>query len=229
MGAWGYGLFQSDNEFDVVVSDIDEETCKLAKDPNLTLFNPKNKKRVVKKLNNGLFRELLQLFVRKEQRMESRSKIPAKELAYVHQTLNRTPMYEEAKAQVQKGLEGYKGEAWDFESKGLIETANASSSAEEESDNDITPCFRGFLSVNVSVGPRGFMLLNVMENWKLMPEGMPGKRHDDYYSRKQMEQINKDMDEWKAKEAPDPKPKSEPKPHTELPRREKDRIEKAVK
>ncbi|KAL9035673.1 MAG: hypothetical protein Q9180_004736 [Flavoplaca navasiana] len=66
------------------------------------------------------------------------AKIPAKDLAYVHQILNRTPMYEEAKAQVQKGLEGYKGEAWDFESKGLVETANASSSAEEESSNDIT-------------------------------------------------------------------------------------------
>lgn len=66
MGAWGYGLFQSDDEFDVVVSDIDEEACKLAKDPQLTLFNPKNKKRVVKKFNQGLFRELLQLFVRKE-------------------------------------------------------------------------------------------------------------------------------------------------------------------
>ena len=66
MGAWGYGLFQSDNEFAVVVSDIDEEACKLAKDPKFTLFNPKNKKQVVKKLNDGLFCELLQLFVRNE-------------------------------------------------------------------------------------------------------------------------------------------------------------------
>ncbi|KAL8879892.1 MAG: hypothetical protein Q9198_002587 [Flavoplaca austrocitrina] len=158
MGAWGYGLFQSDNEFDVVVSDIDEEACKLSKDPKLTLFKPKKEKRVVKKLNDGLFRELLQLFVRKEWNhgviylavlsMQLGAKIPAKDLAYVHQTLTRSPMYEEAKAQVQKGLEGYKGEAWDFESNGLVETANASSSAEEESGNDITPCFRGFLTVN---------------------------------------------------------------------------------
>ena len=182
---------------------------KLAKGPKLTLFNPKNKKRVVKKLNNGLFRELLQLFVRKEWNhgvstipcldppvtmaaspgirrlltplnaepghllaqviylavlsMQLGAKIPAKDLTYVHKTLNRTPMYEEAKAQVQKGVEGYRGEAWDFESKGLVEAANASSSAEEDSGNDITPCFRGFLSVNVSLGPGGFMLLNVME------------------------------------------------------------------
>lgn len=80
-------------------------------------------------------------------------------------------MYEEAKAQVQKGLQGYKGEAWGFESKGLVETANASSSAEEKSGNDITLCFRGLT------------LLNAMEKWNLMPQGMPGKRHNDYYSR----------------------------------------------
>ncbi|KAL8901588.1 MAG: hypothetical protein Q9192_000470 [Flavoplaca navasiana] len=219
MGAWGYGLFQSDNEFDVVVSDIDEEACKLAKDPKLTLFNPKNKKRVVKKLNDGLFHELLQLW-------EPKSR--PKDLTFVHEILNRTPMYEEAKVQVQKGLEGYKGEAWDFESKGLVETANASSSAEEESGKGITPWLGGFLSINVSVGPGGFTLLNVMENWNLMPQRMPGKRHHDYYSR-QMEQINKDMEKWKAKEAHDPKPKPEPRPHTELPRGEKDRIEEAVK
>ena len=52
MGAWGYQLFNSDNEFDVVISDIDEQARKLAKDPKLTLYEPKNKKRVVKKLND---------------------------------------------------------------------------------------------------------------------------------------------------------------------------------
>ena len=63
---WGCGLLPSDNEFNVVVSDIDEEACKLAKDPKFTLLNPKNKKQVVQKLNDGLSHELLQLFVRKE-------------------------------------------------------------------------------------------------------------------------------------------------------------------
>lgn len=59
-------MFNSDNEFDVVISDIDEQASKSAKDPKLTLYEPKNKKRVVKKLNDGLFHELLQLFIRKE-------------------------------------------------------------------------------------------------------------------------------------------------------------------
>ncbi|KAL8660215.1 MAG: hypothetical protein Q9226_000016 [Calogaya cf. arnoldii] len=196
MGAWGYGLFQSDNEFDVVVSDIDEEACKLAKDPKLTLFNTKNKKRVVKKLNDGLFHDLLQLFVRKEWNhgviylavlsMQLGVRILATDLTYVQQTLNRTPMYAEAKAQVQKGLDGYKGEPWDFESKGIVETANASSSPEEESGG--------------------------ANDWE-----------------KQMGRMNKDMEGWKAEEAKDPKPNPEPKPHTQLPQEEKERIEEAVK
>ena len=44
-----------------------------------------------------------------------------------------------------------------------------------------------------------------------------------------MEQVKKDMEEWKAKEAHDPKPDLEPKLHIELPQEEKDRIEEAVK
>ena len=109
-------------------------------------------------------------------------KIPVTDLSYVHQTLHRTPMYDEAKAQVQKGLDGYKGKAWDFENKGLVETANASSSTKDDSGNDVSSSFRGFLSVNVRVGAGGFMLLNVVEKGNLMPQGMPGKRNHDYYS-----------------------------------------------
>ncbi|KAI4238912.1 MAG: hypothetical protein LQ349_000754 [Xanthoria aureola] len=114
MGAWGCGLLPSNNKFNVVVSDIDEEACKLAKDPKFTLFNPKNKKQVVQKLNDGLSHELLQLFVRKEW---NHVKLPATNLIYVHQILNRTARYEEAKLKVQKGLDCYQSEAWDFESK----------------------------------------------------------------------------------------------------------------
>ncbi|CAO1604506.1 hypothetical protein XANCAGTX0491_008060 [Xanthoria calcicola] len=45
---------------------------------------------------------------------------------------------------------------------------------------------------------------------------------------KQIEQMKKDMEEWKAKEAHVPKPNPEPKPHTELPQEDKDRIEEAT-
>ena len=42
----------------------------------------------------------------------------------VRQTLTHTPMYDEAKGQMAKTLDGYKsnGEGWDFHSPGLLET-----------------------------------------------------------------------------------------------------------
>lgn len=67
--------------------------------------------------------------------------IPATDLAYVAQTLKETPMYQEAKTQVQKGLEGYKniGEPFDFESKSIIDAANASVANEQQGQPSINP------------------------------------------------------------------------------------------
>lgn len=47
-----------------------------------------------------------------------------KDMHVLRDTLPRARMYDEARAQMQKGLDGYKnnGEAWDFESLGLEET-----------------------------------------------------------------------------------------------------------
>ncbi|KAL8752151.1 MAG: hypothetical protein Q9199_005946 [Rusavskia elegans] len=220
MGAWGYQLFNSDNEFDVVISDIEEQASKLAKDPKLTLYEPKNKKRVVKKLNDGLFHELLQLFIRKEWKhgviylavlsMRLGAIVPATALAYVGQTLKDTPMYQEAKTQVQKGLEGYKnnGEPWDFESKDILDAANASVVNEQQEATG------------------GFQMLNVMEKWSLMPQGMPGGPND---MEKGLEEMLKHRKAWEAKQAKEPKPATEPKPSVELPQDEKDRMQAAVK
>ncbi|KAI4087685.1 MAG: hypothetical protein LQ339_008845 [Xanthoria mediterranea] len=238
MGAWGYQLFNSDNEFDVVISDIDEQASKLAKDPKLTLYKPKNKKRVVKKLNDGLFHEVLQLFISKEWKhgviylavlsMMLGAIIPATDLAYVAQTLKETPMYQEAKTQVQKGLEGYKniGEPFDFESKSIIDAANASVANEQQ-----------------AVG--GFQMLNVMEKWSLMPQGMPGGPND-------MEKGLKELLEHKEGSGilllffklflyliyvtigqaggtgKVPKPATEPKPSDDLSQEEKNRMQAAV-
>lgn len=51
-------------------------------------------------------------------------KISDKDMQVLRDTLPRTKMYDETKAQMQKGLDGYRndGEAWDFESLGLQET-----------------------------------------------------------------------------------------------------------
>lgn len=65
MGAWGYGLFQSDADLDVM-DEISEEAGKLAKNPDFTFWYPENEKEVVKKLNNGLYHQLLALFQQKK-------------------------------------------------------------------------------------------------------------------------------------------------------------------
>lgn len=51
-------------------------------------------------------------------------KIGEEDMQVLRNTLPRAEMYDEARAQMQKGLDGYKGdgEGWDFESLGLEET-----------------------------------------------------------------------------------------------------------
>jgi hypothetical protein len=53
MGAWGYGLFQSDAELDLC-QDISFEAAKLTKDPEFELFHPEDRVAVVNKLNDGI-------------------------------------------------------------------------------------------------------------------------------------------------------------------------------
>lgn len=54
-------------------------------------------------------------------------KIGDEDMRVLRDTLPRTKIYDEARAQMQKGLDGYKndGEAWDFESLGLEDTIQA--------------------------------------------------------------------------------------------------------
>ena len=65
MGAWGYGLFQSDADLDVM-EEISDEAGKLAKDPDFTFWYPEKEKEVVEKLNSGLYHQLLVLFQQKK-------------------------------------------------------------------------------------------------------------------------------------------------------------------
>lgn len=65
MGAWGYGLFQSDNEL-ATIEQINEEAGKLANDPELNFDLPDNRDEVVAKLNAGLFHQLLDKFKAKK-------------------------------------------------------------------------------------------------------------------------------------------------------------------
>lgn len=133
MGAWGHGLFQSDADLDVQ-GEISDEAGRLANDPDFTLWHPDNHDEVVGKLNAGLFHQLLEKFQAKNWKhgiiylgalsMQLGVKIAAEDLLVLKETLPRVSMYDEAKEQMRKGLEGYKsdGEAWDFESPGVHET-----------------------------------------------------------------------------------------------------------
>lgn len=133
MGAWGYGLFQSDADLDVA-DDISDEAGRLANDPDFTFSHPENHDTTVTKLNGGLFHQLLEKFQTKNWKhgviylgalsMRLGVKIAEEDMRVLKETLTRVRMYNEAKEQMHKGLEGYKsdGVAWDFKSPGVIET-----------------------------------------------------------------------------------------------------------
>ena len=65
MGAWGYGLFQSDDEVDTI-EQINAEAGKVANDPEFNFDFPENYEEVVAKLNDGLFHQLLDKFKAKK-------------------------------------------------------------------------------------------------------------------------------------------------------------------
>ncbi|KAL8645930.1 MAG: hypothetical protein Q9226_007076 [Calogaya cf. arnoldii] len=205
MGAWGYGLLQSDAELDVV-DEIEVEVARLAKKKKCRIMHPKQPARVASFLNDGLFHRAFQYFQERKWNhgmiylvvlaMRLGCVIPTEDLADVAQTIKDTPMYKEAKGQLELGLATYKnnGEPMDFGSKGMIETANASASASKGK--------------------------------------LPGGPND---MAKALEKMTKDQEESKAKKAKDPKPEpepeSKPKPSFDSPQDKEwqDRMEKVVK
>lgn len=63
--------------------------------------------------------------------MKIGARISENEIKFLRATLERTKMYDEAKAQMPKGLDGYKndGSPWDFGSLGLYDTMMMSGGA----------------------------------------------------------------------------------------------------
>lgn len=133
MGAWGYGLFQSDSDLDVL-DEISSDVGKCINKPEVHLYHPENHKHVVAKLNDGVFHQILAEYQAKKWNhgvilfgaatMQLGGHISDDDMKMLRTMLPQTPMYDESKAQMQKGLDGYKndGTAWDFGSKGLIDT-----------------------------------------------------------------------------------------------------------
>lgn len=113
------------------MEEISNEAAKLAHDPDFTLWHPENHDGVVEKLNDGIFHQLLQNFIKRNWNhgivylgaltMLLGANISEEDMQMLRDTLETTPMYDEAKAQMVKGLEGYKNEGspWDFNSPGL--------------------------------------------------------------------------------------------------------------
>ncbi len=58
--------------------------------------------------------------------MQLGAEIDKQDMQVLKETLAKTSMYDEAKGQMEKAIEGYKsGEKWDFGSKGVVETMQA--------------------------------------------------------------------------------------------------------
>ena len=61
MGAWGYGIFQSDPDMDVI-DQISEDIAKHTNDPRLNLWHPTSRKYLVAKLNGGTAEHLFKSY-----------------------------------------------------------------------------------------------------------------------------------------------------------------------
>lgn len=117
------------------MDEISEEAGRLANDPDFTFWYPENRDQVVEKLNAGLFHQLLEKYMAKNQKseiiflgalsMQLGVNISNEDMLVLKKTLPRARLYDEAKGKMRLGLEGYKndGEAWDFKSPGLMEMA----------------------------------------------------------------------------------------------------------
>ena len=133
MGAWGYGLFQSDTDLDVA-GEISSDAAALAGDPELDLLCPENPTVVIAQLNNGLLDKLLTSFMLAKWdhgvvylgalALQLGAKISVEQNILLRKTLKRTPMYAKANAQMQRGLVWcVKNEGpFDFQSPGVLET-----------------------------------------------------------------------------------------------------------
>lgn len=189
MGAWGHGLFQSDADLDVA-DDISDQAGRLANDPDFTLLYPEKRDQVVHKLNAGIFHQLLEKFQAKNWKhgiiylgalsMQLGVKIVDEDMLVLKKTLPRVTMYDLAKEQMRKGLEGYKnnGEAWDFESPGVVETMAGSKSENGElfyelgdyalADGSVHKAVTSASSMSIRTFPACRRRCRKMEKWSRM-------------------------------------------------------------
>ncbi|KAL8955908.1 MAG: hypothetical protein Q9193_006401 [Seirophora villosa] len=186
MGAWGYGLFQSNSDLDVL-TDISADLAILVNDSDIQLYYPEDPKHVAAKLNGGAFHELLSeykglgwkhgVILLGAATMWLGGDIAQDDMHVLRTTLQSTPMTDQAKAQMEKGLEGYKnnGEAWDFESKGLHEIMMESKRWNRRAPLGcaIYATYNSFTGKGLMLTSKGVLGMNVFQNYSTMARRKP--------------------------------------------------------
>ena len=162
MGYWGEGIFQNDTDLDNAIY-ISRTACEIAGDAGLNFNMPRNREELVTKLNNGLFVQLLQRFLAEKNEdyivllgalaMKLGATVNEDAKKSIRASLHSAYMHEPAKKQVMKGLKEYKnnGEAWNFNSSGLLETAAMKMADEAEYDPSSKSYDPRFLSHHLDV------------------------------------------------------------------------------
>ncbi|KAL8717903.1 MAG: hypothetical protein Q9225_004896 [Loekoesia sp. 1 TL-2023] len=145
MGVWGHGIYQFDSDLDILDL-IAKEATKMFPDPDclrcplmsdyLTLRFPIDKPTTVEQLNAGIFHRLLRRFKHSKNDMavillaavgmELGVKLDEEDILMIKVTVMKADIGDEKRDQMIKALEEYKndGTEWDFNSNGVIETAN---------------------------------------------------------------------------------------------------------
>ncbi|KAI4189909.1 MAG: hypothetical protein LQ346_005026 [Caloplaca aetnensis] len=130
MGAWGYGLFESDSDLEVL-AEITSDLGQLIDDEHIQLYYPPHPQRVAEKLNEGAFHQLLTDYSAQGWKhgvillgavmMQLGGLISTDDLALLRTTIKDTPMTHQAKEQMCRATDGYTndGRRWKFGSRSL--------------------------------------------------------------------------------------------------------------
>ncbi|KAL9598586.1 MAG: hypothetical protein Q9219_004417 [cf. Caloplaca sp. 3 TL-2023] len=149
MSVWGSGLYQCDDDFEILDL-IAEKAAEMFYDPDclrcplmpayLTLRSPFDKPATVEQLNIGVLHRLLRWFETSENdmavilsaavAMELGVVFTKDDMHLVRQVVNNAAIGSEKRDQMLEALEGYKndGTEWKFESKDLVESTMTSTS-----------------------------------------------------------------------------------------------------
>ena len=132
MGAWDYGIFQSDADMNIA-DEISDDVGKFANVADISLLAPEDEEATVATLNNGHCTTLRERYHAKKQyhnifflcglAMRFGANISADQTNTLEKLTNEITNHDKAKSQMLKAVKDYKsGEAYDFKSPGVEQT-----------------------------------------------------------------------------------------------------------